>query len=439
MLKKLKQTFRKLTPKILLDNYHYLESLWYAHKLHNPSQSMIIIGIVGSKGKTTTANMLWAVLTAAGNKVGQIGTANIRVGDDEQPNKWHMTMPGAKRMQTLLAKMKKANCQYVVMEVPSEAQTQWRHVGIEFDVLIFTGVEKEIMAAHKNSMELLHKHNQRVLQQTTQQQPKIISDKKIQKLLVLNIDNKDVEIYKQYLQDCQISYSVNKPSDFQAKHIHISSTGTTLTVNGSKYSTPLIGEVNALNAAAVIATATSLNTSPQVINKGLNQLTSIPGRMEQINVGQDFAVYVDYAHDQISLTKLLETGRKLVREPHKVIVLIGGQGGGRDIQKRAEMGIIAAKLADMVVISDDDPYDDPPMEIIENIATGARQQGMRDNKNLFLIQDRRKGIHHALSLAKKGDLVFIACKGADQLMMLSGGKSIAWDDRTVTREELKKL
>lgn len=439
MIHKLKSSLRKLTPKSALDNFHYIESLFYTKKHQSPSQSMIIIGIVGSKGKTTTANMLWSVLTATGYKTGQIGTANIRIADREKPNPWHMTMPGAKRMQHLLSQMKQAGCTHVVMEVPSEAQTQWRHVGIAFDVIIFTGVEKEIMAAHNNSMQVLHKHNQRVLKQTDNQKPKVLFGKTVHKLLVLNVDNAHVNIYKEYLQEQQVTYSIHKPSDFQAQDFSVTTKGTELRVAGTRYATPLIGEVNALNAAAVVATATTLGISSSKIAKGLKSLQTIPGRMEPIDEGQDFSVYVDYAHDQISLTKLLETGRQLIKKPHKLIVHIGGQGGGRDITKRAEMGSIAAKLADIVIVSDDDPYDDPPMQIIEDIAQGAMKNGKKEGKDLFLIQDRRAGIHQALSLADKGDLVFIACKGADQLMMLSGGKSIPWDDRKVTREELKKI
>lgn len=435
----IKNKLRRYVPKTVLDNFHYPESIFYAKKYKKPSSNMIVIGVVGSKGKTTTANFVWSVLTAAGHMVGQIGTANIRIGNDESPNPWHMTMPGAKKMQTLLAKMQNKGCNFVVMEVPSEAQTQWRHIGIEFDVIIFTGVEQEIMAAHRGSMEILHKHNKRVLSSTANSSQKIINHKNIEKVLIANADSPYINDYSLFDFDHRLTYSIDKPSDYRATELKVSSTGTSFKINGHKYRINLIGNVNALNAAAATSVAEVFNVLPAQIQEGFKNLKTIPGRMEKINLGQKFLVFVDYAHDQISLTKLLETGRQLIDDKNKIIVLFGGQGGGRDIKKRAEMGKIAAKLADYVVVSDDDPYDDDPMQIINDIAEGAEKYGKVKDKDLFLIQDRRRGIYKALKLAKPGDLVFIACKGADQLMMIANNKSIKWDDREVTREELSKI
>lgn len=435
----IKNKLRKLIPKIILDNFHYPESIFYSLKNGNPSKAIIVIGIVGSKGKTTTANYVWSVLNTAGYKTGQISTANIRIGDKEEPNIWHMTMPGAKKMQYLLNRMKKSGCSFVVMEVPSEAQTQWRHIGIEFDLIIFTGVEKEIMAAHRGSMEILHQHNQRVFAAVEKQSQKNINGKKIEKVLLANADSSDFNKYTQFSFDHKLSYSLDKPSDFRAKEVRISSMGTSFKINGYSYKIGLIGEVNALNAAAAVGVGYVFNIPPEKIQAGLKALKSIPGRMEKINCGQNFLVYVDYAHDPISIKKLLITGRQLIEKNKKLIVLFGGQGGGRDVEKRAVMGKFAGELADIVVISSDDPYDDDPMKIINDIAKGAKSANKIINKDLYLIEDRRVGINKALSLAKKGDLVFIACKGADQLMMLAQGQTIAWDDRKVTREELGKI
>jgi len=400
---------------------------------------MIVIGIVGSKGKTTTANLLWAALSSGDHKIGQLGTANIRIGNIEKPNPWHMTMPGARNMQKLLSQMKQADCTHVIMEVPSEAQTQWRHIGINFDMIIFTGVEREIMAAHKNSMQLLHKHNKRVLTRATKSPLKIINGKEIPKTLIVNADSKDAKDYSNFSFYKKLTYSLENPSNFQAQDIQLNDNGTQFELNNTTYKINLIGKVNALNASAAVASATQLGAAARQIQKGFKNLQVIPGRMEKIDEGQKYLVFVDYAHDQISLEKLLETGRELLPKDKKMIVLFGGQGGGRDVAKRAEMGVIAGKLADYIVISDDDPYDDAPMQIIEDIAAGVRKAGKQAGKNLFLVQDRREGIHKALKLASTGDLVLIACKGADQLMMLAHNKSIAWDDRKVTREELRKI
>ena len=438
-MKNAKNHIKKLIPKSLLDNLHYPEAKYYSKKHKYPAEKMIIIGIVGSKGKTTTANMLWSILSTAGNKVGQVSTANIRIGEKEQLNRWHMTMPGSKRLQSLLSDMHKAKCNYVIMEVPSEAQTQWRHIGINFDILIFTGVEKEIMAAHNNNMETLHKHNLRVFAHTSKSSKKMIAGRVIPKTLIFNTDSKYTNMYTANKFDSKISFSTHHKSDFKGSHIKINKEGTSFEVNNEKYNLNLIGKINVKNAVAAIAAAKSLKISRDNIQKGFSNLKTIPGRMEKIDIGQDFMVFVDYAHDQVSLEHLLQTGKEIIPKSNKVIVLFGGQGGGRDKLKRAEMGVIAGNLADIVVISDDDPYDDPPMEIIEDIASGAKKAGKIIDKNLFLVQDRRSGIHKALSLANTGDLVFVACKGADQLMMIANGKSLPWDDRKVTLEELRKL
>lgn len=436
---KIKTFGRKIIPQRALDTLHYPEAIVYSRRAGTPAKSMVIIGIVGSKGKTTTANLLWAVLTAAGHKVGQIGTANIRIGQQEELNKWHMTMPGAPLMQKILKRMQSAECEFVIMEVPSEAQAQWRHIGINFDTLVFMNVEREIMAAHRGSMQVLHAHNKRVFSAMAKSPKKIIRGKIYEKTIVANSDSKYAKDYSDYKVDKVISFGINNPSDYTAQQIKTDLNGTTLTVGDTQYHINLIGKINAVNAVAAIATATSLGVKPAQIQAGFDSLETIPGRMEHIDEGQKFSVFVDYAHDPVSMQALMETGEELRGKNRKLIVLLGGQGGGRDQEKLPELGLIAGRHADYVVISDDDPYDEPPMDIISAIAEGAKKSGKVVDKNLFLIQDRRDGIRKALELAKPGDIVFIACKGADQLMMLAHGKSIKWDDRTVTREELNKI
>lgn len=438
-MSKIKNFSRKLMPKRLLDSLHYPEAIIYSRKHGRPAQSMIIIGIVGSKGKTTTANLLWSALSAAGHKVGQIGTANIRIGDREELNKWHMTMPGAPLMQKILKQMQVSGCEYVIMEVPSEAQAQWRHIGISFDMLVFMNVEREIMAAHRNSMEVLNTHNKRVFKSMARAPQKTSSNGKFEKTIIANIDSKYAKEYMNFSVDKKITFSINNSSDFQATKVSTSLSGTTFDIKNYKYHINLIGDINAINGAATVAAATELGMNPQQIQAGFDKLTTVPGRMEPIDEGQKFAVFVDYAHDPVSLQALMKTGEELRKSGRKLIVHIGGQGGGRDQEKLPELGKIASSHADYIVISDDDPYDEPPMDIINAIAKGAVDSGKIEDKDLFLIQDRRAGIHKALELAKPGDIVFIACKGADQLMMLAHGKSIEWDDRTVTREELRKL
>lgn len=441
-IKQIKNTLRPLIPREALNRYHYPEARLAQLKHKNPSEKMIVIGVVGSKGKTTTSNMIWAALSADGSKVGQIGTANIRIAGHEELNKHHMTMPNAFILQGYLKRMLAAGCKYVVMEVPSEGQTQYRHVGINFDVLVFTNVTREIMAAHRNSMEVLHQHNKRVFVQMARGKHKILGGKRIPKIIIANSDAHDAPAYSGFKADQKISYSIKSNSDYKAIDVKASNKGIDFKVNGHPYHLDILGTINVINAAGAIATAFALGKDADAIAKGLTTLGAIPGRMEVINEGQDFTVIVDYAHEQVSMQALMDGANamksSLKGNRAKIITLLGAEGGGRDVEKRPDMGAIAAKGSDTIIICNVDPYNDDPMQIIHDIAKGAEEAGAKLDKDMFCIEDRRKAIAKALKLAKKNDIVLITGKGSEQSMVI-GGKKIDWDDRDVVREELKKL
>ncbi len=438
MIKQIKTALRPLIPREALNKYHYPEARAAQLKFRNPSANMVVIGVVGSKGKTTTANMIWAALSADGSKVGQIGTANIRIGSKEELNRHHMTMPGAFILQGYLRRMADAGCTHVVLEVPSEGQTQFRHVGINFDVLVFTNVTREIMAAHRNSMEVLHQHNKRVFTQMAKSKHKIIAGKRIPKLIIANADAQDAPAYSGFKADQKISYGVQANSDYKAIDIKPTNQGVDFKVNAHPYHLSILGTINVINAAAAIATAFALGKDGDTIATGLSELGVIPGRMEVIDEGQGFSVIVDYAHEQVSMQALMDGAAAMKHKGGKVITLLGAEGGGRDVEKRPAIGAIAAKGSDYVIICNVDPYNDPPMRIIEDIARGATEAGAKLGKDMFCIEDRREAIAKALSLAKKGDMVLITGKGSEQSMVV-GDKKIPWDDRDVVREELKKL
>lgn len=436
--KKAKDVLRPLSPKPLMNAFHYGEAMMATKRHSKPSEKMIVIGIVGSKGKTTTANMLWSILSADGTRTGLIGTANIRYGEKEELNKYHMTMPGAGVMQAILARMAKLNCKYVVMEVPSEGQTQYRHKGINFDVLVFTNVTNELMAAHNFNLETLHKHNKRVFKSLYSSPRKEIGGQIIPKVIVANADAKDSPAYLQFPADQKLTFSIKKSSDYKASQIKSTTKGVDFNVNGKTFHIQILGGINVINATGAIATASALNITTRTIQRGLNNLEQIPGRMEVINAGQPFTVIVDYAHEQTSMTALMESAQAMKIKEAKVIVLLGAEGGGRDVAKRPKMGAIVARSANYVVISNVDPYNDDPQSIIDDIAAGAEKAGAIRDKNEFLIADRRAGIQKALELAGKDDIVLITGKGSEQSIVING-KSSPWDDREVVRKELKRL
>lgn len=438
MKKILKKHIQPLVPNSAINAYHYFEAITASKRAGNPSDKMIIIGIIGSKGKTTTANMLWSILSADGTRVGLIGTANIRYGQKEELNPYHMTMPGAFVMQKILKKMANINCKYVVMEVPSEGQAQFRHIGINYDVLVFTNVTKELMAAHNFSLDTLHKHNKRVFKKLHSSKRKNIELREIPKLVIANTDNKFANDYLVYPADQKITFGTKSDTDFRLSDIKDTSSGISFKLNNEKFEVKILGGINAINAAGAVSAAMSLGISPESVHKGLSELPIIPGRMEVIDSGQPFTVIVDYAHEQASMTALSQSAHAMLKGKAKSIILLGAEGGGRDSAKRPEMGEIVAKNCDQIIISNVDPYEDDPMVIIEDIAAGAEKAGAKRGKNLHLIADRREGIRKALELAKPSDIVLITGKGAEQSIVIDGISS-PWDDRKVVREELKRL
>lgn len=437
MKKLLKKYIQPLVPGSAINAYHYIESQIASHHASNPSQKMVIIGIAGSKGKTTTANMLWSILSADGTRVGLIGTANIRYGHKEELNPYHMTMPGAFIMQKILKKMADQNCKYVIMEVPSEGQAQFRHIGINYDVLIFTNVTKELMAAHNFSLETLHRHNKRVFKALHSSPRKTIDTAEVPKLVIANIDNKYANDYMSYPADQKITFGTNAKADFKLTNVADTPSGISFKINNNSYKARILGTINAINATGAIATALSLGISPESTKNGVANLPTIPGRMEVIDCGQPFTVIVDYAHEQASMTALAKSAQSMRKGKAKIIILLGAEGGGRDSAKRPEMGAIVAKGCDQIILSNVDPYEDDPIQIIEDIAKGAEKAGAKRGKNLHLIADRREGIRKALKLAKPNDIILITGKGAEQSIVIDG-KSEPWDDRKVVREELEK-
>ena len=285
-------------------------------------------------------------------------------------------------------------------------------------------------------MEVLHQHNKRVFGAMAKAKRKVIDGRKIPKIIIANFDSKYAKAYMNFAVDKKATFSTNTPSDYRAENIVSKQSGVDFSVHKQKYHINILGAINAENAVAAIAVGNELGLSQNTIYKGLASLKTIPGRMEDIDEGQNFNVLVDYAHSPASMEALMQSAKSLAKG--KIITLLGAEGGGRDIEKRPIMGKLAGASSDFLVITNVDPYEENPQTILDNIAIGARQAGKIDEKDLFIIEDRRAGIRKALKLASKNDLVLITGKGAEQSIVING-QSQPWDDRLVVREELKKL
>ena len=433
----MKKIIKKLTPAFLLNIYYFLLALFGAVIYGFPSRKMVVIGVTGTKGKTSAINYIWACLSAGGIKTGLISTANIKIGEEEALNKYHMTMPGRFIIQSLMAKMVKAGCKYCLVEVTSEGIKQKRNAGIIFDTAIFTNLTPEHLSSHGGSFEKYKEMKSRLFSNLSKKY-KNINGVKISKTIIVNNDSEYADYFKKYKADSKISFGIKNQADFQAKNVQEKSDGVVFSLNNKDYNLGILGAFNTYNALPAIIVAQLAGVSDENIFTGLSGLHLIPGRMEKIDEGQKFLVLVDYAHEKESITNVLTTANHLKRAGSRTIILLGAEGGGRDKTKRLLMGELAGKLADYVFVTNVDPYEDDPKQIIEDIATVAEKNGKVRGQNLFTIEDRRESINKSLSIAKENDVVLVTGKGAEQSMII-GGKSISWDDRKVVREELQKI
>ena len=432
----MKRFLKKFIPKQIFSLYHLGLALLGTVLYGIPTRKMVVIGVTGTKGKTSAANFIWATLQASGFKTGIITTANIRIGENEVLNKYHMTMPGRFVIQKTLSQMVKEGCTHAVVETTSEGLKQFRHIGIFYDIAVFTNLTSEHLESHGGSFEEYKKMKGKLFQSLGFGTRKKILGEIVPKVSVINIDDEYADFFLSFPSDKKITFGLSAQADYQVGKIKEKGQKVSFSVLGEDYEIKIAGAFNVPNALPAIIITKLFGAGKEKIQDGFNKLSTIPGRMEFVNSRQNFQVVVDYAHEKESMTKALGAVKNMVGGDGKVIVLLGAEGGGRDKSKRPIMGEIAGELADYVIISNVDPYDDDPAKIAQDIAESAQKKGKTFNKDLFVILDRREGIKKALSLASDKDIVLITCKGAEQSMII-GQKRVPWDDRIVAREELK--
>jgi UDP-N-acetylmuramoyl-L-alanyl-D-glutamate--2,6-diaminopimelate ligase len=433
----MKKLLKKLLPEKFVLFYHYCLAIFAALYYGFPSKKMIVIGVTGTKGKTSTVNFIWSCLMAGGYKTGIISTANIRIGNKEFLNKYHMTMPGRFTIQRIIAQMLKSGCQFCIVETTSEGIKQYRHVGIYYDIAVFTNLSPEHLEAHDGSFEKYKQTKAKMFAQLFSHK-KVVDGKIIEKIIIANKDSEYADYFLNFRADRKITFALKNKADYVAGNIQETNTGVSFEVAKVIFKIGIWGKFNVYNALPAIIVCRLLGISDDLLSQGLAELQTIPGRMEKIDEGQNFMVLVDYAHEKESISNVLQTANNMKKAGAKTIILLGAEGGGRDKAKRPIMGELAAKMADYVVVSNVDPYEDDPKQILEDIAVSSEKFGKVRNKNLFVIEDRRLGIKRALLLAKANDVVLITGKGAEQSIVIDGKRS-AWDDRSVVKEELKLL
>lgn len=336
---------RKLIPKFVFTIYHYLVALMGALIYSFPSKRLIVIGVTGTNGKSTVVHLTTEILESAGNKVASLSSIRFKIGDKEEKNMLKMTMPGRMKLQKFLRQAVDAGCKYAVLEITSEGIKQFRHKFIDFDGAVFTNLTKEHIEAHKGFEN--YKRAKGKLFQALEK------SKKKNKFAVINIDDPNFDYFSNFFSGKKYFYGIdNKNAEITPEKINLQ--------------IKLLGKFNIYNALAAACVGLSQGIDLPEILEVLRNAKGIPGRMELV-IEKPFRVFVDYAHTPDALEKIYITLGK------GLICVFGSCGGGRDKWKRPEMGKIATDYCKNIILTNEDPYDENPAAIIEDIAAGFSQ------------------------------------------------------------------
>lgn len=414
-MKTLFDFIKKNIPRQIILPYHYLFALLGAVIFGFPARKLTVIAVTGTKGKSSVVELLSAILEEAGYKTALASTIHFKIGEKSERNLFKMTMPGRFFLQHFLRKAVSAHCTHAIVEMTSEGARQFRHKFIALDALIFTNLAPEHIESHGSY--------ERYVAAKVSLATALETSKKKNKVLVVNGDDKEARKFLDVFNGTKLAYTKE-----DAKKRAISDHSVSFDWNGAHMESHLPGEFNLYNILAAATLSKALGISAPKIKTGIARVTSIRGRAERIEAGQDFDVIVDYAHTPDSLEKLYQTYAGKYRR-----CILGNTGGGRDSWKRPVMAGIAEKYCDEIILTNEDPYDEDPEKIIGEMASGMK------NKKPLLILDRRAAIHEALGRSTRGDVVLITGKGTDPYIMGRRGIKEPWDDATVVREELKKI
>ena len=395
-----------------------------------PANRMRMVGVTGTNGKTTTTHMIRHILKAQGHKVGVIGTVHIMIGDTSYPI--HNTTPDVVDLQHILHQMVQENVEYCVMEVSSHALALGRVSGVEFDTAVFTNLTQDHLDFHKTFENYLAAKC-KLFEQVSA--PNQVKDNKG---AVINIDDSYGHRVIEKTTAPTITYSTLGKGTLNASDVHMSTKNSQYTVNYKGESYPVsmntTGLFNVYNTLAAIGACLQEGISMEAIDTALKTFSSVPGRFELIEEGQDFAVVVDYAHTPDGLQNILETA-KAIKENR--IIIVFGCGGDRDATKRPIMGRIAAEYGDKIYVTSDNPRTEDPVQIVKDVEVGVKE-ALRDGTSYEVIVDRREAINHAIHDAKAGDIVIIAGKGHENYQILKN-ETIHFDDREEARKALKEI
>jgi len=441
---------------------------WIAASFYDfPARKLTVIGVTGTDGKTTTCNLIYKILLAAGIKAGLISTVNAVIGDEVLDTGFHVTTPDAHDVQRYLARMVEAGLTHVVLETTSHSWAQFRVDACEFDIGVITNITHEHLDQH-GSYENYRAAKGRLF---TSLEKTLSKPQGNPRLAVFNRDDRSYQYLDSITNVRKVSYGIGRGAEIRADEIQYSPFGIQFTAVGNDLRTAikskLVGAYNVSNClAALTAIIVGLGIKPEIAAKGIESLRGVPGRMERIDLGQNFTAIVDFAHTPNALKVTLEAAREMLssltaknvknakekmslgdlrelsglenqNEKPRVIAVFGS-AGLRDKEKRRMMAETSIELADLTVLTAEDPRTESLEGILEEMAAGARSKGGREGETFWRVADRGEAIKFALSLARPGDIVLACGKGHEQSMCF-GAVEYPWDDRVAMRAALSQL
>ena len=396
-----------------------------------PSRELVIIGVTGTDGKTTTCHLLHSIMQRQpGFRVGYISTLSADFGGKAAPTGLHVTTPGAPQVQEYLARMVEAGLTHCILEMTSHGLAQGRLNGVDIDVAVLTNVTHEHLDFH-GSWEDYRASKAIMFGMLQNAWRKPGTDK----VAVLNADDPSLGYFAAIPADRIITYGVHSHADRRARDICHASDRATFSVQNHSYALRMPGEFNIANALAALCAAQALDVSFDAIRAGIAAVTVIPGRMERIDESQEFIAMVDFAHTPNALRRALQAGRQML-SPGKRLIAVFGSAGLRDVDKRRLMAETAAELADMTVLTAEDPRTESLADILATMAAGCRAKGGIEGETFVRVPDRGQAIYYACQLAGSGDLVLACGKGHEQSMCF-GATEHPWDDRAAMRAALR--
>jgi len=422
-MEKILKLTKKFIPKKIFAKcqpiYHYLLTLVGAIIYRFPSQKIHVVGITGTKGKSSTAEFVNAVLEEAGFKTALSNTIRFKIGNETKPNMYKMSMPGRFFMQKFLRDSVNEGCTHAVIEITSEGAKLFRNKFIDLDALIFTNIAPEHIESH-GSFENYIKAKVSIAAELER------SSKK-RRIIIANTDDK--EAYRFLERDVNERYTYGL---VDAEPYMTDEKGVYFTYKGAKMSSEIKGIFNIYNMLAAATYADVFGIEKEIIASAFSKLKELKGRVQHVKTGQDFDVVVDYAHTAESLEALYKAFPN-----QKKICLLGSTGGGRDKWKRPAMGKVADDYCDYIILADEDPYDEDSLSIIEGVQSGIK------NKSCEIILDRNLAIEKAITLGyewskENPTAVLITGKGTDPYIMGPNGSKVAWSDAKVAEAALLK-